>query len=73
MEIGDFPPGAPLVKYSQFGVSPVNHSESDSDLEACKVLLKMNYQKSGADPGFLKRWFKCRKGGFICLLSHKIS
>ena len=27
---------------------------------------------SEADPGFLKRGFKCRKGGFVCLILHKI-
>ena len=27
---------------------------------------------AGADPGFLKRGFKCRKGGFVCRISHKI-
>ena len=30
-----------------------------------------NVYFTGADPGFLKRWFKCRKGGFVCLISHK--
>ena len=28
---------------------------------------------SVADPGFLKRGFRCRNGGFVCLTSHKIS
>ena len=27
----DFPPGAPLVKYCQFGESLVNHSDSDAN------------------------------------------
>ena len=27
----------------------------------------------GADPGFFKRGFKCRKGGFVSLFSLKIS
>ena len=26
----------------------------------------------GADPGFLEWGFKCRKGGFICLILHKM-
>ena len=26
---------------------------------------------AGADSRFLKRGFKCRKGGLVCLISHK--
>ena len=27
---------------------------------------------AGADPGFLKRGFKCTKGGFVCVILNKI-
>ena len=29
--------------------------------------------KPGADPGFLERGFKCRKGGFVYLILNKMS
>ena len=35
------------------------------------VNTRSNFGLSGADPGFLNRGFKCRKRGFVCLISHE--
>ena len=36
-------------------------------------LVHILYKNTGADPAFLKRGFKCRNGGFVCLILHTIS
>ena len=37
------------------------------------VTLSLSDSSSSADPGFLKKGFKCRKGRFISHIVHKIS
>ena len=38
-----------------------------------QLMCALGFAYAGADPGFQKRGFKCRKGGFVCLILHKIS
>ena len=45
-----FPQSQPLVKDCQFGVSPVNYSDSDSDLILCKYTTFRQHQQ-----GYIKR------------------
>ena len=48
-ELGtNFPQSQPLVKDCQFGVSPVNYSDSDSDSEKFlfKMIFSFQFQKS---------------------------
>ena len=41
------------------------------NLYSCPPDVKEAAYKAGADPGILKRGFKCRNGGFVCLISDK--
>ena len=43
---------------------------SSSGIEVLSLCVR-KHAISVADPGFLKRGFKCRKEGFVCLISHK--
>ena len=46
------PPPPPPVRYCQFGVSPVNHSDSDSELKSFKSSEHMDETVYGSCCGF---------------------